>query len=363
MICNPSDIPLSLIDDNPFNCRKSYEKPEELKLANSLKQLGLMSPVKVRPKGSRYQLVYGHRRVRAARSLNWQAVRAEVENLSDELMLEYSLIENMERKNLSDLETGISFWRMNREFGKTFEEIGKLTGYSPTHICNYVRMTQMFDDHENLMDDTTVISDLQQITEHHARILLRVDDSETRRRLLKLVVVEDLSVRDLQRIVQKFRVWFKSEHKGEMEQSFLEAQAGKNNDATEAIVKSLMAEEELPHKGDFEAFQNLHAFENGFSMYSNTPPLERFEGPQALEHEKNWFFSVGSKINHSVRDVKIQFFSSVALATLSVDQGPESSRKIGSERGTVLFMNIDGAWKIVHEHWSNFQRTGNEGPT
>jgi len=355
-----SDIPLSLIDDNPFNCRKSYEKQEDLKLANSLKLMGLMSPVKVRHNGSRYQLVYGHRRVRAARSLNWEKIRAEVEDLSDELMLKFSLIENMERKNLSDFETATSFWRMNREFGKTFEEIGKLTGYSASHICNYVRMTEMFDDHENLMNDSVVFADLQQITEHHARILLRIDNSETRRRLLRLVVTEDLSVRDLQRIVQKFRAWFKSES-GNDEGSFFQDQIEKHSDATETIVKSLMAEEELPHKGDYEAFQNLHAFEKGFSVYSNLPPSERFEGAQALEHEKNWFFSVGPKVNRTFRDVKVQFFPSVALATLSVGQTKESERKIVSERGTVLFVNVDGAWKIVQEHWSNFQRTEKEG--
>lgn len=282
-------------------------------------------------------------------------------DLLDESMLNFSLIENMERKNLSDFETAISFWRMNREFGKTFEEIGKLTGYSAAHVCNFARMTEMFDDADDLMNDPAVVADLEQITEHHARILLRIENPETRRRLLKLVVTDNLSVRDLQRIVQKFRVWFGSERKGEIDQSFFELRAGnERTDATEAIVKSLMAEEELPHKGDFETFQNLHAFEKGFSMFSNSPPLERFEGSQALEHERNWFFSVGHKIDHTVRDVRIQFFSNVALATLSVDQGQKFERKpLGTERGSVLFVNIDGSWKIVHEHWSNSEKSEN----
>ncbi len=61
---------------------------------------------------------------------------------------------------------------MNREFGKTFEEIGKLTGYSTSHICNFVRMTEMFDDHEDLMNDSSVLADLHQITEHHSRYLV-----------------------------------------------------------------------------------------------------------------------------------------------------------------------------------------------
>jgi SnoaL-like domain/HTH domain found in ParB protein len=274
-------------------------------------------------------------------------------------MLNFSLIENMERKNLSDFETALSFWRLNREFGKSFEEIGKITGYSAGHICNFVRMTGMFDDHEKFMKDPSVLADMQRITEHHSRILLRIENPETRRRLLRLIVSDDLSVRDLQRIVAKFRVWFKSEHGGdEVPSSFFEEQIQRVEDPTDSIIRSLIAEAELPHKGDFEAFQNLHAFEKGFSLYSNLPPFDRFEGNRALEHERNWFFSEGTRAKRTVRDVRIQFYSSVALATLSVDQGnKKGSRQTNdSERGTVLFVNIDGSWKIVHEHWSNEQR-------
>lgn len=205
------------------------------------------------------------------------------------------------------------------------------------------------------MNDPSVLSDLNQITEHHSRILLRVDNPETRRRLLRLVVADELSVRDLQRIVQRFRIWFKSEHKMEPEESFFDEEFSKDSDAANAIVNSLLAETELPHEGDFEAFQNLHAFEKGFSMFSNLPPLERFEGSKAIEHEKDWFFTIGPKTKRVLRDVRIQFFSSVALATLSVDQGREAGRAGGSERGSVLFVNVGGAWKIVHEHWSNLE--------
>ncbi len=274
-------------------------------------------------------------------------------------MLQYSLIENIERKNLSDLEVAVSFWRMNREFGRTYEEIGKLAGYSASHVCNLVRMTEMFDDHEDFLNDPTVRSDLHRITEHHARILLRIENAETRRRLLRLIVTEGLSVRDLQRMVQKFRVWFKSDQKDAADRDLLDDERRKErSSAVEVITRALIAEEELPHDGDFEAFQNLHAFEKGFSMFSNLPPFERLEGSQAVGNERNWFFSVGPKIKPTIRDIRVQLFSEVALATLSIDQKDASGAKIGSERGTVLFVNSGGSWKIVHEHWSNFQEAG-----
>jgi ParB/RepB/Spo0J family partition protein len=334
-----TDVPLSLIDENPFNCRKYYEERDNRKLAESLSNFGLLSPIKVRSSGSRFQIVYGHRRVRAARLLKWETIRAELQDVMDEAMLNFSLIENMERKNLSDFETAMSFWRLNREFGKTFEEIGRIAGFSAAHICNFVRMTEMFD--PDVMTDPAVLSDLQRISEHHARILLRIENVETRRRLLRMVVTDDLSVRDLQRIVQKFRVWFKTED---------DVRRSPNpDDAEESIVRSLRDEAELPHRGDFIAFQKLHAKE--FSLYSNLPPFERFEGTEAAEHEKDWFFSVGPKEKRTVKDVRIQFYSAVALATLSVDRKPDSD-----ERGTVLFVNVDGGWKIVHEHWSDTRK-------
>ena len=347
------DIPLILIDENPYNSRKAYDRQDDLTLVESLKDVGLMSPVKVRSTGSRYQLVFGHRRVRAARTLNWETIRGEVVNLSDELMLRYSLVENIERRNLSDFEIAISFRRMNREFGKTYEDIGKMVGHSASHVCNFVRMVEMFDDDEDIVSDPSLFADLQRITEHHARILLRVDSSETRRQLLQLVVAEDLSVRDLQRIVQRFRSWFNSDQKNWKESFLFETQSKKLSDAENEIVRRLIAKEKLPHIGDFPAYQKMHAFEKGFSLYSNVPPFERLEGTQALEHEKKWFFSVEPTIDLTVRDVRVQFFSDAALATLSVDRTNKSGRILGSVRGSVLFANFEGNWMVVHEHWSN----------
>jgi ParB family transcriptional regulator, chromosome partitioning protein len=348
-----ANIALSLIDENPYNSRKAYDRRDVLNLVDSLKEIGLMSPVKVRSTGKRYQLVFGHRRVRAARMLKWETIRGEVVDLSDESMLKCSLIENMERRNLSDFEIAISFRRMNREFGKTYGEIGKMVGYSAPHVCNFVRMVEMFDDHEDVTREPSLFADLQRITEHHARILLRVNNSETRRQLLQLVVAEDLSVRDLQRIVQRFRSWFNSDLKERIELSLLEPTSRKISEARDEIVRCLIAKEKLPHIGDFLTFQRMHAFERGFSLYSNVPPFERLEGNQALEYEKKWFFSLDPSINLKVRDVKIQFFSDVALATLSVDRTNRTGRVLGSVRGSVLFANFEGRWMVVHEHWSN----------
>ena len=124
------DIPLDLIDDNRFNSRLDYDKQSTRTLALSLQRDGLFSHVRVRKKKDRYELVYGHRRVQAARLLGWDTIKADVSTLSDEEMLKHSLLENLERKDLSDFERSLSILRMHKEFGKTYDEIAVIIGCS-----------------------------------------------------------------------------------------------------------------------------------------------------------------------------------------------------------------------------------------
>ena len=79
-------ISISLLDENPFNSRLRYDEDEIVKLAASMDHLGLLSPIKARPKNNsqKYELIFGHRRVRAARYLKWESIPAEVEIVSDE---------------------------------------------------------------------------------------------------------------------------------------------------------------------------------------------------------------------------------------------------------------------------------------
>jgi ParB family transcriptional regulator, chromosome partitioning protein len=111
------DIPLHLIDDSAFNVRLEYEEEDISALKFSMGSIGLLAPVTVRKKEERYELVFGHRRTRAARALGWTAIKAEVRECSNEQMLEFSLAENVARKDLSDYEKGTVFLRMHQEYG------------------------------------------------------------------------------------------------------------------------------------------------------------------------------------------------------------------------------------------------------
>ena len=195
------------LEDNPLNTRLTYDQEQISLLASSLQKHGILSPIKVRPVGEKFQIVYGHRRVRAAKSLGWSSILADVEPFPDNEMLELSLVENVQRTNLSDYEKGLAFSKIHNEFGVNLKEIGRIIGRSESHVSNYIRMTQLFDK-TYLVKYPNILRDMCIISEHHARLLLMIEDIDTRVSALKMVVSQNLSVRDLERIIHRLRGWF-----------------------------------------------------------------------------------------------------------------------------------------------------------
>lgn len=357
------EIPLFLIDDNPFNSRCEYDQEDIRALGDSLAQSGLLSPIKVRRNSERYQIVYGHRRVRAARLLGNNTIVAEVVSISDQEMLKLSLVENLARKNLSDYEKAKSFHRMKKDFGMSEEEIGRVVGFSRSHVCNYLRMLQLFDgiDNEN---DHCLMKTLHSISEHHARVLLQISDPKTRKSVLNLVVSESLSVRELSSIIHRLRGWFESDGDVQNRVSDFPLHRQQENQRLAdklQIERALAAEFELPHVGNFESFLDNHDFGSRFSIYSNFPPFERLGGIKGLEKERNWFYSVAPKLSAKIQNIHVQFFhDDVALSTLYVNYTNSSEGALVKMRvrGSVLFQKKADSWKIVHEHWSRLNQEG-----
>jgi ParB family transcriptional regulator, chromosome partitioning protein len=365
------EIPLDQIAENPFNPRIQYEPEEVQRLAFSLRRNGQLSPIKVRRSQDRIELVYGHRRVRAARQLGWRTIKAEVETtMSDESMLTQSLAENIDRENLSDFERARSFSRLESEFGWSHEKIGEAIGYSRSHVCNFVRMSEIFTASE-LNEDPILLADLRQISEHHARFLLRIEDKEVRKNALKLVVREKVSVRDLQRMFQKLRGWFDPSDRRTAEQAihlfaptstpniFESEPTGKKSSRDEKAILDILDAEFNPTKvGGFESFRRMHADGSGFSLFSSDPGFDRLLiEVEAAQREKMWFQSSAKKERHisHLKNVRIQFVSKVAIATLTVEADNFSKRD--SIRGTVVLIKKSGKWKILHEHWSEIRKS------
>jgi ParB family transcriptional regulator, chromosome partitioning protein len=367
-----SELPLDSIKFNPYNSRSKYGQSEIVRLAHSLKVNGQLAVVKVRSdpaEEGKYQLVYGHRRVMAARQLEWKTIRAEIVEASEEQMIEQSLVENFEREGLSDYDKALIFERLNKEFGKTYDEIGRILGLSKQHVSNHIAMLRLFDP-KDLAANPELLEALQQMSEHHARVLSRVDDTNTKIDLACMIAKDRLSVKDLTNIVGRLRSWFTSEGRTKRPaellkisgDSFQEFDSGRLEQQREGdieqITRVIVNEFKLAQSGDFETYRNMHLFGKGFSIYSAFPPFNRIEEQDALYKERDWFFRIAPKLSWKIKDLKINVLGRTALGTLTVSySGRYRGRPFKTDlRGTVVLTARREDWKILHEHWSRLEK-------
>jgi ParB family chromosome partitioning protein len=138
------EVPLDLIDENPYQTRRTFDEGALSELAESIKASGLAQPVVVRQGADgRYVLVLGERRCRASKLAGKTAVPAIVRVLGNEQAAEMTIVENLQRQDLNCLEQAQAFSRLSREFNLTQEQIGKRTGASRESVANYMRLLKL----------------------------------------------------------------------------------------------------------------------------------------------------------------------------------------------------------------------------
>jgi ParB family chromosome partitioning protein len=138
------DIPLDLIDENPYQTRTTFDPAALGELAESIKANGLAQPVVVRPStNGRYVLVLGERRCRASKLAGKTSVAAIVRQLGNEQAAEMTIVENLQRQDLNCLEQAQAFARLSRDFNLTQEQIGQRTGVSRESVANYMRLLKL----------------------------------------------------------------------------------------------------------------------------------------------------------------------------------------------------------------------------
>ncbi|MBV9342319.1 MAG: ParB/RepB/Spo0J family partition protein [Acidobacteria bacterium] len=139
-----ADISLELIDQNPYQTRRSFDSAALNELVESIKANGLAQPIVVRPQGDgRYQLVLGERRCRALKMAGKTTVPAIIRKLGDQQAAETTVIENLQRQDLNCLEQAQAFARLSRDFNLTQEQIGQRVGVSRESVANYLRLLKL----------------------------------------------------------------------------------------------------------------------------------------------------------------------------------------------------------------------------
>lgn len=191
------EIPLDLIVASTFQPRTRFEKSALDELAQSMRTGGVVQPVIVRPMGESFELVAGERRLRAARLAGLARIPAMVRIISDEKALEMSLIENIQREELSALEQARAFERLSSDFALTQEEIARRTGKDRATVANIMRLLRLPAEVQALVEEG-------KLTAGHARALLKLEDSPVLQRVLaKRMAARRVSVRQAEEMVDR----------------------------------------------------------------------------------------------------------------------------------------------------------------
>jgi len=189
-----TEIPIEAIDANPEQPRRRFEAVELDRLADSIRQHGVLQPIVVRRAGERYELVVGERRWRAARAAGRDTIPAVIADFTSEGLLEIALVENVQRHDLNPMELAHAF-RALAHSGLTQEEIGRKVSLDRSTVANHLRLLELPRD---LQEDV----EARRISAGHAKALLQVANPERRRHLRDRVLREQLSVRAVEQLAR-----------------------------------------------------------------------------------------------------------------------------------------------------------------
>ncbi len=196
---NPSVNKLRImeIEPNHNQPRKDFDEKALSELAESIEQHGVLQPLVVRPLASgSYQLVAGERRWRAARIAGLTEVPVVIKELTDEEVIEIAMIENLQREDLNPLEEALGYRYMMDELKITQEQAAEKVGKSRPAVANALRLLKLPNEVQEMVKNNL-------ISPGHARALLGFDSEDMIIQTAKMIVKEDLSVRDVESLVKK----------------------------------------------------------------------------------------------------------------------------------------------------------------
>jgi len=191
-------VSLDRIDHNPFQPRKAFDQEELSALSDSIRTVGILHPLVVRPVGDRFQLIAGERRLRAAQAAGFGEVPVRVVDFNDQQVLEAALVENIQRTDLNPIEKAQGFQEYLQRFDITHEELARRLGLDRSSVTNLVRLLELPPEVQSAVRTG-------QISAGHARALLAVTDHERQVSLCKEIITRGHSVRATEALVKDQR--------------------------------------------------------------------------------------------------------------------------------------------------------------
>lgn len=189
-------IPIEDIIPNRFQPRLAFDNASLQELASSIKQHGIIQPLVLRRVGEKYEIIAGERRYKAATMAGLTSVPAVIKQMDDRTSAEVAIVENVQRKDLTAIEEARSYKALLDKGYISQEDLAKKMGLSQSAISNKLRLLNL----DEAVQDAVL---KEQISERHARSLLKIKDPEEQKKMLSRIITERLTVRQLEEEIKK----------------------------------------------------------------------------------------------------------------------------------------------------------------
>lgn len=188
-------VKITMVEPNREQPRKNFDEDSLMELAESIKQFGLLQPILVQDKKDHYEIIAGERRWRASKLAGLKEVPVIIKNLTEQEIVEISLIENIQREDLNPIEEAQAYKRLLIEFNLKQDEVAERVSKSRTAVTNSMRLLKLSDDVQQMVID-------EMISTGHARALLAIDDKDKQYELAQEIFDKKLSVRETEKLVK-----------------------------------------------------------------------------------------------------------------------------------------------------------------
>ncbi len=189
------NIPLEKIRVGKFQPRYIVDEGELQELAASIRQVGIIQPILVRPAGDYFELVAGERRMRATQIAGFKEIPAIVREISDREAAEIALVENLQRKGLHFFEEAEGYARLISEFKMTQTDVAKKMGLSQSAVANKLRLLRLSEPVRKKIIELG-------LSERHARALLELDNEEEQLQLLEIAAQKEITVKEWEHLIK-----------------------------------------------------------------------------------------------------------------------------------------------------------------
>lgn len=186
------------VEPNREQPRKKFDEDKLLELSESIRQFGVLQPLLVQERDDYYEIIAGERRWRAAKKAGIKEVPVVIKNLTEQEIMEISLIENIQREDLNPIEEALAYKRLLTEFNLKQDEVADRVSKSRTAVTNSMRLLKLGDQVQQMVID-------EKLTTGHARALIVIEDPEKQLEIAEKIFDEKLSVRDTEKLVKNLQ--------------------------------------------------------------------------------------------------------------------------------------------------------------